>query len=162
MAIADAILLKLWGNVKCSSPLVTVPSAGDIRQFRQILKPSEWLTYALAIELQYPGEMAELDSAEFAATYLPLWKMELASVGTGVSGGIRNNSEFKVWTQKHHEKPWCWSMATRNFKQESMIWQVQCAHSCTREFNTEGIQSSHYLDNVEKSNGIFWGRFNAS
>ena len=40
--------------------------------------------------------MAALDHAELAATYFLLRKMELALIGAGVGGGIKNTNELKV------------------------------------------------------------------
>ena len=83
-----------WGR-----PLVTGPSTTRNRADRAI-KPPERLTYAPAVELQYLGEMAELDHGKIANMYMALRSMEVALIGAGVGGGISHTSQLKVMNYK--------------------------------------------------------------
>lgn len=45
--------------------------------------------------------MAKLDNVEMVATYMSLCGMEIALIGAGVDGGIKNNSELKYLNYKN-------------------------------------------------------------
>ena len=79
-----------------STPLVNMPS--DVRATRsgRIIRTPDRLTYALAVELRYLGEMAELDKVALANMYMSLRSMKLALIGAGVGSGIKHTSELKV------------------------------------------------------------------
>lgn len=79
---------------------MTVPSIGGVTWFGQVLKPLEYMRYVPVIELQYLGEMAELDNEEIAATYPSLCKMEVVLLGAGVVGGVKNVNKLKVLKYK--------------------------------------------------------------
>ena len=71
-----------------------------------IIKTTDRLMYAPAVELWYLGEMAELDHIELARMYMSLRRMELDIIGAGVGGSITHTSELKVLNyKKGHAKP---------------------------------------------------------
>ena len=58
-----------------------------------IINSRKRLTYAPAMELRYLHEMAKLDHAELAATYLSLRHMELVLIVDEVSGRVKHTSK---------------------------------------------------------------------
>jgi hypothetical protein len=91
---------QLGGRVMWASPLVNTPSEVCTTRSGRIIRTLDRLAYALAVELHYLGEMAELDKVELANMYMPLRSMELALIGASVGGGIKHTSELKVLNYK--------------------------------------------------------------
>jgi hypothetical protein len=91
---------QLGGRVTWASPLVNTPSDVRTTQSGRIIWTPDRLMYALAVELRYLGEMAELDKVELANMHISLRSMELALIGAGVCGGIRHTSKLKVLNYK--------------------------------------------------------------
>ena len=75
---------------------MTEPTCSGVTRSGRKIKTPERLTYAPAVELQYLGEIAELDQVELTAVYLSIRCMEFALVGAGVGGGIKHTKELKV------------------------------------------------------------------
>ncbi len=66
----------------------------------RIIRAPDRSIYAPAVELQYLGEMVELDHEELVGLYISLRQMELALIGAGTGGGINHTSELKVLNYK--------------------------------------------------------------
>jgi hypothetical protein len=83
------------GKVTWNDPVVTVPIAGTVTWSGHIIRPLDCLIFTPTVELQYLGEMTELDQMELALAYMSLQQMEWVLVGTRVGRGIKNTHELK-------------------------------------------------------------------
>lgn len=77
-----------------------MPIANHVTRSRCIVMTPDRLTYALAVESRYLGEMAELDHTELADTYMAFPSMELALIHADMGSGIKCTTELRVLNYK--------------------------------------------------------------
>ena len=64
--------VQLGSHVMWHNPVMTTPDTNFVTCLERIIKTLDRWTYSPAVELQYLGEMMELDNAELVAAYMLL------------------------------------------------------------------------------------------